>query len=245
MSKLVLVPLFLGETLTAWEEPIGDYIDNQEELTDEQNLKMTVGYVGDGFETIARAMTASGRLEWLRDEYGITIEYIAVIDDIHLPFLNDLSTSSPSGSDSARYTFCEVYNKTLKYLSNHIIGEQNLVVIPYTTGQTATAYPDSIGDYVEGQEQITLEQITTLVTNDGTTVIPPNSTIESINENMLDYVSFDCLAVIHKRYIPTLREMSDFALSQYASDTELYEACGNFNEALAQLSVKKLPFIKE
>ena len=119
-----------------------------------------------------------------------------------------------------------------------------LVVVPCTSyvGETATAYPLSIGEYVPGQEGITLDQFLQLSGDaaDAAREMTPKERYQFMCEDLC-YYTFDQLVVIDEEHLPKLEELSAKALD-HGSDSAWYEACQWYNECMRNMGEKTIDF---
>ena len=123
-----------------------------------------------------------------------------------------------------------------------------LVVIPTTSydGETATAYSLSLGEYVEGQEGITLEQLKALDIDGSAPPIDdmsPEERYQWLVEDIGLY-TIDELTVIDEKHLSKLEELSDEALD-HGTDSALYDACQWYNECVRSMGVKVIDLFAE
>lgn len=123
-----------------------------------------------------------------------------------------------------------------------------LVVVPTTSyeTETATAYPYSLGEYVEGQVGVTLEQLKAFDRRKQEKPIDdmdPEERYVWLVEDICLY-TIDQLTVIDDKHLPKLLKMSDEALD-HGSDSAWYEACQWYNECVRNMGVKVIPFFNE
>lgn len=124
---------------------------------------------------------------------------------------------------------------------------KTLMVIPVSSGETFTAYSNSIGDYVEGQEGITLEQLKVLGdVNDVETDIDDMSPTERYLWLVDDvgYYTFDTLAIVDSSKMDMLEEASNATCDEFggSDSSSVYEA---FNRTVIALAEKTIPFYNE
>lgn len=113
------------------------------------------------------------------------------------------------------------------------------VVIPYNTGDTATAWCESIGDYVNGQLTSTKSQLLSLASDLGVDIDIDNPHILStiVDESG---ISFDRIAVVELKHLDYLADLSSDALD-HGSDRSLYAACGRYNQELVKVADLTFP----
>ena len=129
-----------------------------------------------------------------------------------------------------------------------------LVLVPFSADETATAQCFPICDYIEGQTMITKDQVIALFKMDAhkgeihpddmklIEAFDPNDTDElSEAHTEMAALSYTHMAVVDEIHLPKLNKLSVEALSHNGGDSELYEACADYNESLVDIAEKVIP----
>jgi len=109
MSKKIF-PYYTDETATAWNTPIGDYVEGQLCSTNEQLVALADELDVDVSNHIVTD---------IREATGIMFDRIAVVDDKHCDMLESLGRAAieDNSCDSGWYAACENYNNVLVELA--------------------------------------------------------------------------------------------------------------------------------
>lgn len=133
--------------------------------------------------------------------------------------------------------------------------KKKLVVIPLSSEgtETATAIPDSVGDYVEGQTSITFNQLVKLCAYGQNLSekdvrltlkeMTPEERYDYLTEE-IGYYTLDELAIVDPKNLPLFTKWSNKALD-HGCDSTLYEACENYNEKVRLKSKKIIKFFND
>ena len=126
-----------------------------------------------------------------------------------------------------------------------------LVVVPGSSYEmeTATAYCWPLGDYVPGQEGVTLEQLKALCCKAHSydeakfDAMTPKERFRFLVEDV-GYYTFDQLVAIDTSRLDELEQLSDEALD-HGSDSAWYEACQWYHVAMREMGEKTMSFYSD
>ena len=114
------------------------------------------------------------------------------------------------------------------------------VIIPYNTEETATAWSESIGDYVDGQLTGTVEQLTELASQMDVKLVEGEP---HIVQEIADHtgVVFDRIVVVDVKHLDVLADKAYHALNDNGCDSSWYSACKEYNHYLVTVADFNLP----
>jgi hypothetical protein len=113
-----------------------------------------------------------------------------------------------------------------------------LIVIPVSEGETHTAYSWSCGEYVEGQESITLDQLNNIDRTNAIDIseMTPRERYLWLVEDA-GYYTFSLLAVVDEDKLPMIERVADkMSWGESSGEYEL------FNEMVMAAAEKTIPF---